>query len=138
MGRAKYKSEQIFPMLREAEVEIGQGMSVRDVCRKLGIHEHTYYHWRKEYGGLKLNQVKRLKDLELENSQSKRVVAELTLDERSCRRRCGEDLKPGKASLDRAGGPPFAGRAQSVGTAGVPGAGVVAADAALCSGAPCG
>jgi transposase-like protein len=80
MGRAKYKPEQVIPMLREAEVEIGQGKSVREVCRKLGIHEHTYYHWRKEYGGLKLDQAKRLRELELENSRLKRVVAELTLD----------------------------------------------------------
>lgn len=80
MGRAKYKAEQVIPMLREAEVEIGQGKSVREVCRKLGIHEHTYYHWRKEYGGLKLDQARRMKELELENGRLKRVVAELTLD----------------------------------------------------------
>jgi transposase-like protein len=80
MPKAKYRPEQIIPMLREAEVEIGKGMSVREVCRKLGIQEHTYYHWRKEYGGLKLDQARRLKDLELENSRLKRVVAELTLD----------------------------------------------------------
>ncbi len=52
MRGVKRTAEQIIPMLREAEVEIGKGMSVREVCRKLGIQEHTYYHWRKEYGGL--------------------------------------------------------------------------------------
>ena len=80
MPKAKYKPEQVIPMLREAEVEIGQGKSVGEVCRKLGIHEHTYYHWRKEYGGLKLDQVKRLRELEVENSRLKKVVADLTLD----------------------------------------------------------
>jgi putative transposase len=79
-GECTVRPEQIIPLLREAEVEIGKGMSVREVCRKLRIHEHTYYHWRREYGGLKLDQAKRLKDLELENSRLKRVVAELTLD----------------------------------------------------------
>ena len=72
--------EQIIPMLREAEAEIGKGMTVREVCRKLEIQEHTYYHWRKEYGGLKLDQAKRLKELELENNRLRKVVADLTLD----------------------------------------------------------
>ncbi|MFZ5433605.1 MAG: transposase [Calditrichota bacterium] len=77
MGQAKYKAEQIIPMLREAEVEIGQGTTVREVCRKFQIHEHTYYHWRREHGGLKLGQAKRLKEREPENRRLKRVVAEL-------------------------------------------------------------
>ena len=80
MARARYKAEQIIPMLREAEVEIGKGKSVREVCRKLGIHEHTYYRWRREYGGLKLDQAKRLKELELDNSRLRSAVADLTLD----------------------------------------------------------
>jgi transposase-like protein len=80
MPKAEYRPEQIIPMLRQAEVEIGQGKSVREVCRKLGVHEHTYYHWRRECGGMKLDQAKRLKELELENSRLKRAVAELTLD----------------------------------------------------------
>ena len=85
MGRAKYKAEQIIPMLREAEVEIGKGLSVREVCRKLQIHEHTYYHWRREYGGLKLDQAKRLKEVEKENSRLKRLVAELSLEKQVLR-----------------------------------------------------
>jgi transposase-like protein len=80
MGKARYRPEQVIPMLREAEVEIGKGMTVREVCRKLGIQEHTYYHWRKEYGGLKLDQAKRLKELELENNRLRKVVSDLTLD----------------------------------------------------------
>ncbi|MBK6910974.1 MAG: transposase [bacterium] len=66
MARAKYRPEQIIPMLREAEVEIGKGMTVREVFRKLGVQENTYYHWRREYGGLKMDQAKRLKELEVE------------------------------------------------------------------------
>lgn len=80
MCKARYRPAQNILILRGAEVEIGKGMTVREVCRKLGIHEHTYYRWRREYGGLKLDQAKRLKELELENSRLKRVVAELTLD----------------------------------------------------------
>ena len=80
MAKAKYKAEQIIPMLREAEVEIGKGKTVREVCRKLGIQENTYYNWRRQYGGLKLDQAKRLKELELENNRLRRVVADLTID----------------------------------------------------------
>jgi len=70
MARAKYRPEQIIPMLREAEMEIGNGNSVREMYRKLGINEHTYHNWRKEYGELKLDQAKRLRELELENSRT--------------------------------------------------------------------
>jgi transposase-like protein len=80
MAKAKYSAEQIVPMLREAEVEIEKGKTVREVCRKLGIQENTYYNWRKQYGGLKLDQAKRLKELELENNRLRRVVADLTID----------------------------------------------------------
>lgn len=80
MARAKYSAEKIIPMLREAEVEIGKGKTVREVCRKLGIQENTYYHWRRQYGGLKLDQAKRLKELELENNQLRSAVASLMLD----------------------------------------------------------
>ena len=67
-------------MLREAEVALGQGHTVQEVCRKQGITEQTYYRWRREYGGLKLDQAKKLKVLEKENSRLKQVVAELHLD----------------------------------------------------------
>jgi len=80
MARAKYNAEKIIPMLREAEVEIGKGKTVREVCRKLGIQENTYYNWRRQYGGLKLDQAKRLKELELENNRLRSAVASLTLD----------------------------------------------------------
>jgi len=80
MAKAKYNAEKIIPMLREAEVEIGKGKTVREVCRKLGIQENTYYNWRRQYGGLKLDQAKRLKELELENNRLRSAVASLTLD----------------------------------------------------------
>jgi len=80
MGRKYFKPEQIIPMLRQAEVELGQGKTLPEVCRGLGIVENTYYRWRKKYGGLSLDEAKRLKGLEEENTRLKRVVADLALD----------------------------------------------------------
>lgn len=80
MARVKYSVEQIIHKLREAEVLLGQGQTIKDICRKWNITDPTYYRWRQEYGGLKLDQAKRLKDLERENARLKRVVADLTLD----------------------------------------------------------
>jgi len=80
MARKRFTVEQIIGKLREAEVRLSQGETVGQVCRTLGVTEQTYYRWRKEYGGLKLDQAKRLKDLERENAQLRRAVADLTLD----------------------------------------------------------
>ena len=80
MSRKRYRPEQIINLLREAEVGLSRGRKVGEVCRSLGISEQSYYRWRSEYGGMKLAQVKRLKELEKENAQLKRAVAELTLD----------------------------------------------------------
>ena len=80
MKRKRYSPEQIIVMLREAEVRISQGMAVGEVSRQLGIAEQTYYRWRKEYGGLKTSQAKKLKVLEKENTRLKKAVADLTLD----------------------------------------------------------
>jgi transposase-like protein len=80
MPRVNYSVEQIIHKLREAEVLIGQGQTVKEICRKWNITDPTYYRWRQEYGGLKLDQAKRLKDLERENARLKRAVADLTLD----------------------------------------------------------
>ncbi len=80
MPRKKHSVEQIIHKLREAEVLLSQGKAVAEVCRSLGITEQTYYRWRKEYGGLKMVQVKRLKELEVENSRLRKAVADLTLD----------------------------------------------------------
>jgi len=80
MGRKHYTPEQIIINLRQAEVLSSQGRNVPEICRELGITANTYYRWRKEYGGMQVNQAKRLKELERENSRLKRAVAELTLD----------------------------------------------------------
>jgi len=80
MARKRYTSEQIIHKLREAEVELAGGKTVPAVCRKLAISEQTYYRWRQQYGGLRSNQAKRLKDLERENARLKKLVAELNLD----------------------------------------------------------
>jgi len=80
MPRKKYAVEQIIGMLREAEVDLSKGSTTVQVCKKLGITQNTYYRWRREYGGLKIDQAKRLRDLERENDRLKKLVAELTLD----------------------------------------------------------
>ena len=80
MPRKRYSTEQIVTKLRQAEVELGRGLRVPQVCKKLGISEQTYSRWRKEYGGLRLDQAKRLKALEQENTRLKRLVADQALD----------------------------------------------------------
>ncbi len=80
MPRKTYGPEQIIGMLREADVALGQGRMVGEVCRGLGITSVTYHRWRKEYGGLKLDQAKRLKELERENARLRKAVSDLTLD----------------------------------------------------------
>jgi transposase-like protein len=72
--------ESIVQKLREAEVELSRGQTVAQVVKKLGVCEQTYYRWRKEYGGLRIDQAKRLKELEFENSRLKRLVADQALD----------------------------------------------------------
>jgi putative transposase len=80
MSRKRYTPEQVLGMLRQAEVELAQGKRIGEVCRSLGISEQSYYRWRSEYGGLKLDQARRMKDLEKENGRLKKAAAELTLD----------------------------------------------------------
>ena len=80
MSRKRYRPEQIIGMLREAEVGLSRGQKVGQVCRNLGITEQTYYRWRREYGGLKVSQARRMKELERENTRLKRAVADLTFD----------------------------------------------------------
>jgi transposase-like protein len=80
MKKQGYSSEEIMRKLRQAEVLLHEGKVMAEVCRELGIADSTYYKWRKEYGGLKMDQAKRLKELERENAQLRRVVADLTLD----------------------------------------------------------
>ena len=80
MARKRHTSEQIIGKLREAEVMLGQGSMVASVCKHLEVSEQTFYRWRSEYGGMKVDQAKRFKELEKENARLKRLVAELSLD----------------------------------------------------------
>ena len=80
MAKRRHTAEQIIGKLREAEVELARGMDIGQVSKKLGITEQTYYRWRKEYGGLKVDQAKRFKELEKENGRLKKLVADLSLD----------------------------------------------------------
>ena len=80
MVRKAFKPEQIINKLREAEVLLSQGLTVGEASRKLGVTEQTYYRWRKEYGGMRVEQAKRLKDLERENARLKKLVADISLD----------------------------------------------------------
>ena len=80
MAKKTFSAEQITGKLREAEVLTSQGKSVEEVCRTLSISDQTYYRWRKEYGGMGTEQARRLKELERENAQLRKVVADMTLD----------------------------------------------------------
>jgi len=80
MRKKGFTAEQIITMLREAEVVLSQGSTIQEVARKLGITEQTYYRWRREYGGMRIEQAKRLKELEKENARLKKLVADLSLD----------------------------------------------------------
>ena len=80
MPKKRFSAEQIVILLRQIEVLISQGKSPPIACRDAGISQQSYYRWRKEYGGLELDQARRLKDLEKENARLKRLVADLSLD----------------------------------------------------------
>jgi transposase-like protein len=80
MKKKGFTPEQIINMLREAEVLLSQGSTAVEVVRKLGVTEQTYYRWRREYGGMRIEQAKRLKELEKENARLKKLVADLSLD----------------------------------------------------------
>ena len=80
MARKRHTPEQVINKLREAEVALAEGGTVADAARRIGVTEQTFYRWRSEYGGLRIDQARRLKHLELENSRLKKAVAELTLE----------------------------------------------------------
>ncbi len=80
MVRKNFTPEQIINKLREAEIHINQGISIYEASRKIGVTGQTYYRWRKEYGGLRIEQAKKLKSLEKENARLKKLVADLSLD----------------------------------------------------------
>lgn len=80
MPRKGHTAEQIISILRQVEVEQSKGKSVEEACREAQVSPHTYYNWRKKYGGMKVDEAKRLKELEKENARLKHLVADLTLD----------------------------------------------------------
>ena len=80
MSQKVYRPEEIIGKLREAEVLLSQGISVEEVCRKIEVTKVTFYRWRKEYGRLRVDQARRLKELERENARLKKLVADLSLD----------------------------------------------------------
>ncbi len=80
MANKRHKPEEIVTKLRQVEVLVGQGMARIDAIREIGVVEQTYYRWRKEYGGLRTDQAKRLKDLERENGRLRKAISDLTLD----------------------------------------------------------
>ena len=80
MAKKTFTPEQIINKLREAEIHINQGISIAEASRKIGVTQQTYYRWRKEYGGLRIEQAKRLKSLEKENTRLKKLVADLSMD----------------------------------------------------------
>ena len=80
MAKKSYTPEQIINKLREAEILLNQGANVGEASRKIGVTEQTYYRWRKEYGGMRIEQAKRLKNLEKENARLKKLVADISLD----------------------------------------------------------
>ena len=80
MAKKSHSPEQIINRLREAEILLNQGANVGEASRKIGVTEQTYYRWRKEYGGMRIEQAKRLKDLEKENARLKKLVADISLD----------------------------------------------------------
>ena len=88
MPMQRYKPEQIVTVLRQIEVAMANGKSTPQACKEAGIHTQTYYRWRKEYGGLKVEQAKRLKVLEKENTRLKRLVAELSLEKQVLKGHC--------------------------------------------------
>ena len=80
MSKKRFTAEDIIGKLREAEILLGQGQSVDEMLRKIGVTGQTYYRWRKEYGGMRVAQAKRLKEVEKENARLKKLVADLSLD----------------------------------------------------------
>ena len=80
MAKKGYTPEQIINKLREAEILLSQGDTIAVVCKKIGVSDHTYYRWRKEYGGMRVDQARRLKELEQENSRFKKAGSRLSLD----------------------------------------------------------
>ena len=80
MAKQRFTTEEIIHKLREADVLIGQGRTIGDACKAIGVTDKTYFRWRKSHGGLRIDQAKRMRELEAENARLKRAVADLTVD----------------------------------------------------------
>ena len=98
MPGKKHTPEQVINKLREAEVVLAQGRTVAEASRQIGVTEQTFYRWRNEYGGLRIDQVRRFKQLELQNTRLKRAVADLTLDNQTLERQRRETSEPDPSS----------------------------------------
>ena len=101
MPRKRYTTEQIIGKLREAEVELSRGKTVGQVCKQLGVTEQTYYRWRKEYGGLRVNQAKRFRDLERENARLKKLIADMALDNDILREAASGNFRARRSDVKR-------------------------------------
>jgi transposase-like protein len=122
MPKKRVKPEQVVMLLRQIEVAVANGKATSQACKDAEVTEQTYYRWRKEYGGLKLDQARRLKELEKENARLKRVVADLALEKQVLR-----DVAQGNFYRATAGcGGARSGAVRTVGTARLPAAGPVA------------
>ena len=127
MKRSRHTPEQVIRKLREAEVMLGEGRTIAEAAKELGISEQTFHRWRNQYGGMKADDVKRLKELEAENARLKRIVADQVLENQALRevnREIGEPAAP------TTGGPDAPGPSRVVGAAGVPVCRSAAVDAA--------
>jgi transposase-like protein len=130
MPKKRHKPEEIVAKLRQVDVMVSQGQSMADAVRAIGVTEVTYYRWRSEFGGLKSDQVKRMKDLEAENARLRRAVADLTLDKQILKRPRRETSEPRPSPrLHRA----RAIHPEAVRAAGLPGARTASLDATACS-----
>ena len=126
MGK-RHKPEEIIGKLREAEIVLAQGGTAADACRRIAVSEQTYYRWRKEYGGLKTDQARRMKDLEKENQRLRRAISDLTLDKLILQEAARETSEPRAATaLHRS----CATSASGVRATDMPGAGSASIDAA--------
>ena len=130
MARKRFTAEQIIMKLREAEVGLAQGQTVGQVCKQIGVTEQTYYRWRKEYGGLRLNQAKRLKVLEKENARLKKLVADLSLDKQILKKFPRETSRPDEEETRSGVGEGEIGSRARLRTSGLPSAGTGSIDPA--------
>ncbi len=105
MPRKRYAPEQIINKFRQAEVLLSQGQTVAQACKTIKISEQTYYHWRREYGGMNTTQAKRLKDLEKENTRPKKLVADLSPDNAILKEVLNKSNQPGQVPSGRQPGP---------------------------------